>query len=345
MQELPEGFPCDDGFDCTSGEGCTKGRCKPSKSACQCTTTAECTKYAATDKCVGSMFCNKPEGQCYPNPATVVTCGVGKDTDCLKNTCDAKDGVCKMTPASEGKPCEADGNWCTTVDVCKGGTCAPATNLCPCASDADCKAKQSADLCAGTLYCDKAKKVCAVAPGTAVGCAGGTTCSPQQCDPKDSKCKATQRPDGTPCNDGGFVCSKDTCAAGECVQQSNACLCWEDSDCAPFDDANVCNGSLYGDKTAGPPSCRLNAATVVPCPAALPGACTVSLCDPTPGQCNAAPANKGGACDDADPCTTGDTCAGGSCAGLPVPVTLCDDADVCTTDACTAKKGCAHAPA
>jgi hypothetical protein len=48
----------------------------------------------------------------------------------------------------------------------------------------------------------------------------------------------------------------------------------------------------------------------------------------------------GGACDDGDPCTGPDVCAGPACAGPD----LCDDSDACTSDQCDGQGVCTHAP-
>ncbi len=69
-------------------------------------------------------------------------------------------------------------------------------------------------------------------------------------------------------------------------------------------------------------------------------ACTVDTCVKGTG-CAFTPAT-GGACDDLDPCTTGDLCTTGACGGVPV---VCDDQNPCTTDACTAVTGCVAFPA
>ncbi len=45
-----------------------------------------------------------------------------------------------------------------------------------------------------------------------------------------------------------------------------------------------------------------------------------------------------GACDDGDPCTVGDACAGGAC--VPGPATDCDDGRACTFDSCDGLGGC-----
>src|SRR5207237_5978898 len=47
-------------------------------------------------------------------------------------------------------------------------------------------------------------------------------------------------------------------------------------------------------------------------------------------------------CDDGNACTTADTCAGGVCVGGP-PLN-CNDANVCTTDSCDPATGCVNAP-
>ncbi|MCB9733890.1 MAG: hypothetical protein H6745_14925 [Deltaproteobacteria bacterium] len=48
----------------------------------------------------------------------------------------------------------------------------------------------------------------------------------------------------------------------------------------------------------------------------------------------------GTACDDGDPCTSGDKCVDQRCVGA---VVKCDDGDVCTDDRCDAELGCVHA--
>ncbi len=73
------------------------------------------------------------------------------------------------------------------------------------------------------------------------------------------------------------------------------------------------------------------------CPATT---CGVGRC--VDGLCTTVPGNDGGACDDEDPCTTGDTCLGGTCSGAGALV--CGDDDLCTEDSCTPGVGCAFVP-
>jgi len=64
--------------------------------------------------------------------------------------------------------------------------------------------------------------------------------------------------------------------------------------------------------------------------------CTTDAC--TKAQTCSNTATKG-ACDDGDKCTIGDTCATGTCKGVP---NACDDGDPCTKDSCSSASGCAH---
>lgn len=66
--------------------------------------------------------------------------------------------------------------------------------------------------------------------------------------------------------------------------------------------------------------------------------CTDDSCDPATGCVYA---NNTLPCDDADACTTADTCNGGACAGGP-PLD-CTDGNVCTDDGCDPTTGCLNA--
>lgn len=65
-----------------------------------------------------------------------------------------------------------------------------------------------------------------------------------------------------------------------------------------------------------------------------------------PAVCTNAPTpkhwSKDPACNDGNPCTTGDTCLNGACASVAAPTsTSCDDGNVCTTgDHCDGSGGC-----
>jgi hypothetical protein len=68
--------------------------------------------------------------------------------------------------------------------------------------------------------------------------------------------------------------------------------------------------------------------------AAFDGQCSIGQC--VSGVCTAAPSNELGPCNDGLPCTTGDVCQSGICAGLPVE---CPSADICLLGYCLAETG------
>lgn len=68
---------------------------------------------------------------------------------------------------------------------------------------------------------------------------------------------------------------------------------------------------------AGPDPCGgVDLCSGVDC-SGLDGDCTLGVCNPADGQCQAQPANDGGPCEDGDLCTTADTCAAGACSSGP----------------------------
>lgn len=96
------------------------------------------------------------------------------------------------------------------------------------------------------------------------------------------------------------------------------------------DDASTNGGALWM-LTLSEPLC-----TPTSCDDGNP--CTDDSCDPGTGCSHVANVDP---CDDADACTTGDTCSGGTCqGGAPL---VCDDSEVCTDDSCDAGTGCVFA--
>jgi cysteine-rich repeat protein len=71
--------------------------------------------------------------------------------------------------------------------------------------------------------------------------------------------------------------------------------------------------------------------------------CTDDVCNAT-GACTHVPNTS--PCDDNNPCTVGDVCAGGTCAGSSGPAgqPCADDSNPCTDDLCNATGGCTHVP-
>ena len=346
LKQLADGSACADGNSCTSGESCKAGICTAADdSKCQCKGSEDCKSFDDGDPCTGVLYCDQASGKCKVNPASVPVCNEDMGTPCLKSSCDSKTGNCKPVAANEGVPCEADDTWCTSVDLCKGGVCSQADNGCNCLGDSDCAAHDDGNACNGSLYCDKATHFCAVNPATVVQCkpADGA-CQAAVCDAKTGKCGAAALPDGTPCDEDGFKCSQDACSGGKCSVGENTCKCWTNADCAPFDNGVLCDGTLFCDKDAGPPVCKVNPATIVKCPAWSQDACIGTSCDLVSGKCAPHAIREGLACDDGEGCTVDEACAKGDCIGLPAPATKCDDGKVCTADACVLGKGCVNLP-
>ena len=124
----------------------------------------------------------------------------------------------------------------------------------------------------------------------------------------------------------------------------STCQCQADTDCASKEDGDLCNGTLFCDKsTPGKFACLTQPTSVVKCDTASDGSCAATTCQPVSGKCVKAAINSGKACDaDGSVCTVGDTCQNGACA-LGV-ATTCTDGNPCTSDSCDKVAGCVFAP-
>ena len=211
-----DGAPCDDGNACTSAEVCAAGACAGGALVCACQNDADCKGDEDGNVCNGRLFCNLAQGTCHVNTATVISCQNAYDSECLKNTCDAKSGACAMQPAVDATPCD-DGNACTGNDGCSGGKCAPGkVNLCSCKNDADCAAKDDGNFCNGTLYCNVqlAEPACQLNKASVVVCQSvdDTVCAKNTCQPKTGAGKVTAISEGKACDADGNPCTPDESA-------------------------------------------------------------------------------------------------------------------------------------
>ncbi len=380
---VPVGKPCSDGVACTIGDVCdSTGQCQPGTVTC-CKADADCASKEDGDACNGTLFCDKAEGACKLNLATVVSCPTADDTVCSKAACAKVTGKCGQVPVAGKALCD-DGDACTDGDVCTLGACVGGTDTCICASDADCVSKDDGDLCNGTLYCNKAIGKCKANPATVVVCptVDDGPCKRNLCQVKSGKCAMTALAAATTCDADGTGCTvNDICDdKGGCQPGKLICPCLADGDCAGFEDGNVCNGTLYCDKTGLEPACKLNLATVKVCKSVDDTACVKNLCQPKTGVCESSPLPAGAACDDGQVCTGGDSCSKeGTCTSGVQPlcgcksnsdcadfddsdvcngafacknaacvydgkILLCDDKSPCTKDSCHPEKGCQHVP-
>ena len=311
---------------------------------CPCQSVADCVDDG--DLCNGVPYCNQPAGTCATNPASVVSCSSVDDSSCGKTQCQPATGACKLVAAPNGQTC-SHANPCVGTAACQAGNCQALSNTCACQSHADCAVKDDDNLCNGTLACDPKSKACVIQPGSVVTCPdsqGG--CIASSCAAKTGKCETFLVASGASCDDGQACTVGDSCQGGKCQSGSLACPCLKDSDCAPFEDKDLCNGGLVCDKSQstieGTPACVVNLKSVVSCQAPLGKPCLQAGCNALNGKCSLTPKPTGASCDDGSPCTVADTCAAGVCGGVPL---ACDDGDVCTQDSCLPDAGgCLHAP-
>jgi iron(II)-dependent oxidoreductase len=270
---------------------------------------------------------------CKVNPKTIINCpGVG-DGKCAENQCNKTTGACELQSKPDTTPCD-DGNSCTAPGTCVGGACQNEANLCGCKLDADCADQDDNNLCNGVYYCDKTSGKCLVNPATVVSCATGddTACQKNLCDPTSGQCSLKNVNEGKLCDADGTACTPvDECVQGQCVQGTNICTCKADSDCASKEDGNLCNGTLYCDKTVEPATCKVNPATVKTCPNVDDTTCETNICDPKTGNCQVSQKPDNAKCSDGVDCTIGDVCTAGSCSA-GTNVCTCDSNDDCPDD-------------
>ncbi len=302
--------PCEDGNACTKFDWCDlQGQCQSGQNHCICQTDADCAAKEDGNPCNGTLYCNKAAGKCQLNPATVVYCSPLFDTACRANKCQIATGKCAMVSRSDKSLCD-DGNVCTASDSCLAGVCVGGANLCECDSSNDCSKKEDGNLCNGTLFCDLAAvpHKCKVNPATVVTCPSGqnTACMLNTCTPATGACAMAPHPQlFAQCDDGNPCTAGDVCVAGVCTGSANLCKCVLDSECAPLDDGDPCNGKLYCDKSAPPFACKTLPGSPIVCSGS--GECIQSTCSPSTGTCTTVAVP--GACDDGNPCTF-DACTG-----------------------------------
>ncbi len=142
-----------------------------------------------------------------------------------------------------------------------------------------------------------------------------TACLVSRCKAASGKCLPTPINGNGPCDADGNACTPaDVCEDGKCVADANVCSCGGNADCKVKEDGDLCNGTLFCDKSAVPFVCKVNKATVPACDAGKDTECAVNTCRPKTGACKPEPRYQGSQCDaDGNPCTKTDHCAFGSC--------------------------------
>ncbi|MCO4762831.1 MAG: lamin tail domain-containing protein [Myxococcales bacterium] len=351
---------------CTEGDACAAGVCKSGKTK-NCDDNNPCT----LDACLPASGCTQTadDGKaCSDGDACSVgdvclggSCSSGAPKACkasgfcVTSACDKASGSCKEAHKGAGTPC-TDDNACTTGDGCLAGKCTGTKVVCDdknaCTTDS-CHPTLGCQTKANTQPCDDgnpctAADVCAggLCGGKAVNakiyCDDGNPCTTDACDPKatgGAKKGCVSAPNKLPCDDGNGCTAGDVCSAGICKSGTNTCQCAVDADCKAKEDGDLCNGTLFCDKSKLPYKCAVNPKTLITCSKAGNTACKSAKCAPKTGKCGLVPANEGQPCNaDGSVCTVGDLCLGGAC--KPGKTLACDDNNPCTKDVCDAKSGC-----
>ena len=324
---------CPSDYSCLSAntiDGDTATFCRPKTNTCSCsglaiasdaTTTCASSKLAADGStitgCTGTRACTASGLTACSAPVAVTEICDNVDNDCNGVT---DDGIL----SGPGAMCD-DKNACTS-DACSGGVCLATAISASCDDGSLCTVN---DACAGSAC-----------TGSAANCDDANACTTDSCDPKLG-CVHTNNTavcdDGDPCTTGD-VCKDGACTAGT----TNTCDCQSDADCAQYEDANKCNGTLYCAKSSTPYVCKINPVTVVTCDPSGDTLCRLNTCDPADAVCKFAAQNDGKGCDDGNVCTTGEVCAATGCTATGT--LSCDDSNPCTTDSCDSVSGCAHTP-
>ncbi|NUN13119.1 MAG: lamin tail domain-containing protein [Myxococcales bacterium] len=171
-------------------------------------------------------------------------------------------------------------------------------------------------------------------------CDDGNPCTDDSCDPI-SGCDFTNNT--LPCDDGNQCTVNDACALGTCsdtdpLNCDDGDVCTDDAcdpgvGCVNNQNTALCND---GDACTVNDSCALGVCVGGPPPICDDNnLCTGDSCNSAVG-CVYTPNNL--PCDDENPCTTFDACAGGVCVGGGP--SDCDDGNICTDDSCDPTTGC-----
>jgi len=144
--------------------------------------------------------------------------------------------------------------------------------------------------------------------GTSGDCDDGNVCTDDLCT-AEGECEHAWNV--VPCEDGNPCTEGDTCGNGDCVPGGNVCPCAADGDCVPFEDDDLCNGTLV----CSGHECTVDPGSVVTCPAGGDTTCAKNVCQPATGACSVVQQADGTTCNDADACTSGETCQAGNCRG------------------------------
>ncbi len=245
------------------------------------------------------------------DPCAGVICSDGNP--CTADACIG--GGCVFVPLADDTSC-SDGNECTTDDRCAAGACSGEA------------VPDGVECLQNALFCD----------GVEVCMGGfceslGTPCGLLSCNETLDRCEECVDASDCPDDDGNECTDAPVC---DTLGDTSVCVYAALDATTTCDDGDPCSADDHCDGegnclAGGPVDCT-----------GLDDECSVGVCNPTSGDCEAQPANAGDPCgDNVDTdCTDPDTCdeagicqpnhaaVGASC-GSPNN-SLCDDPDTCS---------------
>jgi hypothetical protein len=354
--------------NCADNLTCTTDFCNESSDACvnqlqagQCLISGICRDNGAINPSNNCQECDAANPMSWTNSVVGTRCGDQTNNDCDRpNSCNGS-GTCLANYEPLGAPC---GNntvtTCTAADTCSGA------GICRANNSADGISCSDGLRCTVNDRCFSGACTSTISPCTdprfpyCIEGAGSFQCGQcledAHCPQNPASCNSSRClvdvytcfdfPDDANCVDNLFCNGVETCngSTGLCQPGPKPCVnkaCDENANaCVDCDDNGDCNDGLFcnGVETCVSGDCRPG--TAVNC-SSLNSVCRSGICDEALDGCVTVPANEGGVCDDANPCTPTDRCASGTCAGSGTPPD-CDDGNLCTTDTCHPTLGCQH---
>ncbi len=338
------GQRCSEDSQCATPNVCVKGSCgkKPNGEPCSDATAAECASgicaqgVCCASACTGScVSCALPQsaGVCTPvpngTPDPAGGCPDQSSSSCRGDgLCDGR-GKCRLyAPGTVCAPASCGSGVAQRVSRCDGtGACLPG----------------SSEACTPIVVCDQPGVACEKTCTSDSQCVSGTRCF-------EGRCGLLE--DGKACTGNGD-CKSGFCVDGVCC--NGACGGNNQNDClACSREAGAAEDGKCGTRTMGARcsdgnACTLEDACSGETCTGVPVVCTAKsqcheagTCDPKTGRCTTPTRTNGSPCDDANKCTTGDSCTNGVCGGT---VVACPAGGACAVSACDPATGmCATAP-